>query len=103
MSKQKRRVFTGKEKVAAIRKHLIEQVKVSEICEQLQISPNQFYLWQKQFFENGENAFVKENKKKKRRLESKIDELEKKLSHKDNVISEIMSEFMDVKKKNGAL
>ncbi len=103
MLKQKRRNFTGKEKVAAIRKHLIEQVKVSEICEQMQISPNQFYQWQKQFFENGENAFVKENKKKKRTLENKIDELKTKLSHKDNVISEIMSAFIEIKKKTGAL
>lgn len=103
MTKQKRRFFSAEEKVSAVRKHLLENVKVSEICEELDINPNQFYLWQKHFFENGANAFTKEVKTHERKLEKKIAELEGKLTHKDNVISEIMSEFIETKKKNGVL
>lgn len=33
------------------------------------------------------------------KLENTIGELEKKLSHRDNVISEIMNEFLEVKKR----
>lgn len=103
MTKRQRRNFSAADKVAAVRKHLLENVKVSEICDELAIVPNQFYQWQKQFFENGTNAFTKDSKAQERRLEKKVVDLENKLIHKDNVISEIMSEFIETKKKNGEL
>lgn len=102
MTKRQRRNFSAAEKVAAVRRHLLENVKVSAICEELEIVPNQFYQWQKQFFENGTNAFTKESKAQERRLQKKITDLEQKLIHKDNVISEIMSDFIATKKRMGS-
>jgi len=56
MEKQ-RRNFTGQEKVALLRRHLVDKVPVSQVCEKARVQPAQFYTWQKQFFENGAAAF----------------------------------------------
>jgi transposase len=56
MTKQ-RRHFSGPEKVAALKRHLVEKVPVSDLCDELGIAPNLFYRWQKEFFDNGHTAF----------------------------------------------
>src|SRR5947208_3257810 len=46
-----RKNYTPVEKVAILRRHLIDRVPVSDLCDEHQLSPTLFYLWQKQFFE----------------------------------------------------
>ncbi len=48
-----RRHFPGPEKVAILKRHLVDKVPVSDLCDELDIYPNLFYRWQKEFFENG--------------------------------------------------
>ena len=57
--KKKRTNYSAKEKVAIVRKHLLEGGAVSELCEKHGIHPTVFYRWQKALFENGEAAFDK--------------------------------------------
>ena len=57
MTRRKRRSISGQQKVEIIKRHLVDQVPVSQLCEEYQIQPTQFYQWQKQLFENGEKAF----------------------------------------------
>ena len=52
-----RRHFAATEKVAILRRHLIDKVPVSDLCDQLGLNPTVFYRWQKDFFENGAAAF----------------------------------------------
>jgi transposase-like protein len=54
--KRARRRFTGQQKVAIVKTHLVDGVAISDICDRHQIVPTQFYQWQKQLFENGEAA-----------------------------------------------
>ena len=56
MAKQ-RKNYTPQEKVSVLRRHLLEHVPVSELCEELSLRPTVFYRWQKEFFENGAAAF----------------------------------------------
>ena len=56
MAKQ-RRHYTAEEKVSILRRHLLEQVPVSKVCDERRLKPTVFYRWQKQFFENGRAAF----------------------------------------------
>jgi len=42
--KTNRRKFSADEKVKIIRRHLIEKVPISEVCDQHGIQPTQFYL-----------------------------------------------------------
>jgi len=55
MTRQRRR-FSGDEKVAILRRHLLEKVPISELCDEHHLAPNVFYRWQKEFFENGAAA-----------------------------------------------
>ena len=47
---------TAEEKVAILRRHLVDKVAVSELYEELNLRPTVFYRWQKEFFENGGSA-----------------------------------------------
>jgi len=103
--KRTRRNFTAKEKVGMIRMHLIEKAPISDICDQFDIQATQFYQWQKMFFENGELAFSKADKKQKdktqQNLNKKISQLEEKITHKDGVIAEIVESNINLKKNLG--
>ncbi len=101
--RRKRRKFSAEEKLTAVKKHLLEGASSSDICEEYSIHPNQLSNWKQILFENGTSAFVKESKKDMNAADSKIKQLEDKIAHKDNVISEIMSDFIETKKKNGFL
>jgi transposase len=44
------------EKVAILRRHLVEGVPIADLCDDLGVQPTVFYRWQKEFFENGAAA-----------------------------------------------
>jgi transposase len=48
-----RKNYTPQEKVAILRRHLLDQIPVSDLCEEMNLQPTVFYRWQKEFFENG--------------------------------------------------
>jgi len=99
-----RRKFSAEQKVAVLRQHLLEKVPVSQVCEQHDIQPTQFYQWQKMFFEGGALAFEPNdnaNNGKVKKLEQKVSALESKLVGKDQVIAELVEHNIDLKKKHG--
>ncbi len=100
---RKRTNYSAEEKVAILRRHFIDQVPVSDICEELGLQPTVFYRWQKQFFENGAAAFKHTNGKKRDALEQRNAELEAKLRRKNEVLSELMEEHVQLKKSLGEL
>jgi transposase len=102
MSKQ-RRHFPGTEKVAILRRHLIDKVPVSDLCDELDIYPNQFYAWLKEFFDNGHAAFDsgRKNTAAENAKDIKIEKLEAKLQTKDSVLAELMEEHVLLKKSLG--
>lgn len=100
MPRQKR-TFSNAQKVAVLRRHLLEKVPVSDLCEELQIGPNLFYLWQKQFFENGEAAFGRPQVQGDNVWQKKAADLEAKLQRKHEVLSELMEEHLHLKKELG--
>ena len=55
--KKQRKHYTPEEKVAILRRLLLEQVPISELCDKHGLQPTVFYRWQKEFFENGTAAF----------------------------------------------
>ena len=99
MSKNKRPYLSAEDKVSAVKSHLLEQIPVSEICDELGVDPNRFYEWQSQLFQKGASALRLDKEIKK--LETKVETLESKLLRKDQVVSELIEELMDSKKKNG--
>jgi transposase-like protein len=101
--KGKRRYFKASEKVAILKRHLVEREEVSAICEDLKIHPNQFYEWQKLFFENGVKAFESQENREEEVLRTKVSALESKLQRKDAVLSELMEAHLALKKNFGEI
>jgi transposase-like protein len=103
--RQTRRHFSGADKVAILKRHLIDKVPVSDLCDELGIQVNQFYQWQKQFFENGHAAF--DNGRKSKAVEDakdrKIEQLEAKLARKNEVMVELMEAHTQLKKDLGEI
>ena len=98
-----RKSYTPVEKVAILRRHLIDHVPVSDLCDEHQLSPTLFYQWQKQFFENGPAAFERKNAAPEGQLQRTIAALRDKLRRKDEVVSELMEEHIKLKKELGEL
>jgi transposase-like protein len=97
-----RRTFTAFQKVAILKEHLLEKMPVSEVCRKHDLQPTQFYKWQKQFFENGAKAFeVAPAKPKSEPWQVRINELEEKLTRKNEVVSELMETHLKLKKSLG--
>ena len=48
--RKERKHYSAEEKVAILRRHLLDQVPVSDLCEELGLRPTVFYRWQKEFF-----------------------------------------------------
>lgn len=104
MARQTRRHFTPQEKLAALRRHLLEGVPVSDLCDQLGIQPTLFYTWQKTFFENGTAAFEQTARGRKAGADAKdrkIAALQAKLLTKNEVLAELLEEHVQLKKDLG--
>jgi transposase len=55
--RKERKHYIAEEKVAILRRHFLDKVPVSDLCEELGLQPTVFYRWQKEFFVNGAAAF----------------------------------------------
>jgi transposase-like protein len=96
----KRKQFSPQQKVAIVRRHVVEGVPVSDLCDEQGIHPTMYYRWQKQLFENGAMAFER-HKDPTVALKRRIAQLETKLTTKNEVISELMEEQVKAKKELG--
>ena len=101
--KKKRKHYRPDEKVSMIRRHLIDGVQVSDLCEEHELRPTVYYRWQKEFFEGGVAAFEKDSAREINHLKRLIKEKEDQLRRKNEVLAEVMEEYVDCKKKSGAL
>jgi transposase len=103
---RERRKFSGAEKMAILREHLIHKVPISEVCERHGLQPTIFYNWQKKLFENGAAVFDQPRRKSPREKAAearRIETLERKLQEKNEVLGELMGEHVALKKTLGDL
>ena len=101
--KKPRKHYTAEEKVAILRRHLLEQEAVSKLCDEMGLQPTVFYRWQKEFFENGAAAFQTKARANHRAEQERIEYLEKKIQRKDEVLAELMGEHIALRKSLGEL
>lgn len=103
MSKTKK--FSSEDKVKILREHLENKVAISDLAENNGVSPNIIYLWKKQLFENASLLFERKPVAQPNisQDKNKIQELESTLAQRENLISELATELVSIKKKeNGA-
>jgi transposase-like protein len=101
--KKQRKHYTAEEKVAILRRHLVEVVPISDLCDELGLQPTVFYRWQKEFFENGAAAFQQRGRPNHQAEQERIAHLERKIQTKDEVLAELMAEHVSLKKRLGEL
>ena len=101
--RKRRKQYSAQEKVAILRKHLLDKIPVSELCDAYGLQPTVFYRWQKQLFEQAvEACFQRPGDSESTRLKRQVAELEAKLAKKDEVLGEVMEEYVALKKTRGA-
>ena len=100
--KKERRHWSAEEKIKLLRRHLIEKIPISKICEEASLAPSLFHRWQEQLFQNASLAL--EGKRPERNQDQqRIEKLEKKIRQKDEVLAELMAEHIALKKDPGEL
>jgi len=102
-SKRPRRHHSAVQKAAILKRHHVDKVPVSDLCDEAKLQPSVFYYWQKQLFENAPLTFEapKGKPSREKELEARIGQLEAKLARKDEVIAEVTEELVRSKKKTG--
>ena len=99
----KRKQYTPQQKVSILRRHFIDGVAVSDLCDEYGIHPTVFYRWQKAFFENVAAAFQTQQSQQEKQWKKQITTLESRLSQKNEVLAEVMEEHVRLKKSLGEI
>ena len=94
-----RKNYMPPEKVAILRRDLIDRVPVSDLCDEYDLQPTLFYAWQKIFFENGAAAFERKSANPGAEYVRVIAALYDKLQRKNEVVAELMEEHIQLKKE----
>lgn len=111
MNRQRKQVAAN-EKLAILKRYLVDKVPISDLCDQYDLQPSQVYYWQAQLFEQGALVFERKAGRQKAddgkeqkisQLEAAVAQKEAKLAQKNEVISELMEENIRAKKANGDL
>jgi transposase len=108
MAKRKRRIHSTEQKAEILRRHMVDKVPVSDLCDEYKIQPSVFYGWQKQLVDNLGVALEATSGKRSRReatreseLARKVVQLEERLAKREHVIAEISEEYVALKKELG--
>ena len=96
-----RRQFSAAEKSKILKLHLVEGQPISSVCDEFDLSPSRFYAWQAQLFEKADKVFDRNRGPKPSDRNAEIERLEAKVRQKDEVIAELMAEYLSAKKKIG--
>jgi transposase-like protein len=101
MTKRKRRHFAPEEKFNIVKQVLSKARTVSEITEEYGVHPNQYYRWQAAFFESALNGFKEKSQGRTRAAEDRDKKrMEEEIRRMKDVITEVVSENIEIKKKN---
>src|SRR5258708_33284430 len=99
--KKQRKHCTPEGKVAILRRHLLEQVPISELCDKQGLQTTVFYRWQKEFFEDGAAALQPKERPNHSAEQERIAYAEKKIQTKEEALAELMAEHVALKKRLG--
>ena len=98
-----RKRYSPEDKVKILREHLDNNVSVSELAEKYDIHPSMIRNWKKEMFEGALETFSGKHKNRKSK-NSKEKQLEDKVASMQDVITEITTENVKLRKKyHGAI
>jgi transposase-like protein len=97
------RHWTSADKIRLLRRHLIEKVPISTLCDEAHLAPSLFHRWQEQLFGNAALALEGKRRPERGQDQQRIEKLEQKIRQKDEVLAELMAEHISLKKALGEL
>lgn len=98
-----RKRYSPEAKVRILREHLDNQVSVSDLAEQYDLHPSMIRNWKKELFEGALDTFSGKHKNRKNK-NSKESQLEEKVVSMQEVITELTTENVKLRKKyHGAI
>lgn len=108
MTKKKREYFTSKQKISFLKELLVDRKSMSLLGEDNGPRPRSLYQWRDQLFNEGHVIFDRKNDKETgtgavKKLNDQVKQLESEVSKKNEIISELMGEFIKQKKLNGEI
>jgi transposase len=97
---KERKHYSAEQKVIILRELLENNVPISQVAEKYGVHPNDIYNWKKKLFESASFAFSSKNADNKNTGEKdkKIKNLEDKLKKRDEAISFLLRENIEIKK-----
>jgi transposase-like protein len=108
MSRQRRR-FTAEVKAQIVRRHLAGKEPVSQLAEEFGVQPSQIHGWVNLVLSQAEKAFERSATNGRSELatvkakDQRIEQLQAKIVHKNEVIAELMEANVLAKKELGEL
>lgn len=108
MGREKRRAFWAEKKAEVLRRHLVDKIPVSNLCDGYKIQPGLFYNWRRQMTANL-SAALQDGRSTSRSdgelqmAQARIVALEAKLARKDAIIADISEEHLQLKNAWGGL
>lgn len=97
---QQRKHYTAEQKVMILRELLENNVPISQLAEKYEARPNDIYNWKKKLFESATDIFTPKVSSPKQTTaeQKKIEKLQSKLKDRDEAISYLLRENIEIKK-----
>ena len=95
-----RRNYSADFKFKVIKESLTTDSSITEICKKHGIGTNMFYKWQESFLQGAKEGFDKKATRLTKSEQHKVNQLEEENSKLKSAISVLVSENIELKKKN---
>ena len=97
---RQRKHYTAEQKVLILRELLENNVPISQLAEKYEVRPNDIYNWKKKLFESATDIFIQKVSvlKQASTEQKKIEKLQSKLKDRDEAISYLIRENIEIKK-----
>jgi transposase-like protein len=97
---RERKHYTPEQKVIILRELLENNIQISQLAEKCQVNVNDIYNWKKRLFEGAKEIFTTKttNQKQTSAEQRKIVKLEEELKNRDEAISFLLRENIEIKK-----
>jgi len=93
--------FSTEQKLAILRRHLLDRESITDLCQEFGISPAEVRRWRDQFFESAEAAFERNQEREPNAVERRIQTIEQKLQMASKVLGELRENLVQLKKESG--
>jgi len=95
-----RKHYTAEQKVMILRELLENNIPISQLADKYEVRPNDIYNWKKKLFESATDIFTPKvsTPKQTSAEQKKIEKLESKLKDRDEAISYLIRENIEIKK-----